>query len=115
MLVALLHSAGSFRKRLTNVCPFSTHFEEERNSSRMRNASSFRQLKKYIGKAPLLSKMVQGKKLYLYLAISEHAITVALIREEGNIQWLVYYISKRLLDTKTRYLEMEKLALALVT
>lgn len=30
------------------------------------------------------------------------------------IQLLVYYVSKRLLDTKTRYTEMEKLALVLV-
>ena len=38
----------------------------------------------------------------------------ALIREEEKIQWPVYYISKRLINAETRYLEMEKLALALV-
>ena len=66
-------------------------------------------------KASLLSKPVQGEKLYLYLAISQHAINAALIREEGKIQWPVYYVSKRLFDAETRYPEMEKLALALVT
>ena len=68
-----------------------------------------------MGNAPLLSKPVQGEKLYLYLAVSEHAISAALIREEGKIQWLVYYVSKRLFDAKTHYPELEKLALALVT
>ena len=31
-----------------------------------------------------------------------------------KVQWPVYYISKQLIDAETRYLEMEKLALALV-
>ena len=53
-------------------------------------------------------------KLYLYLAISDKAISVALGREEEKEQWPVYYVSKRLLDTKTRYPELEKLALALM-
>ena len=30
------------------------------------------------------------------------------------MQWLVYYVSKRLLDAETRYLELEKLTLTLV-
>ena len=38
-----------------------------------------------------------------------------LVREENKVQWPVYYISKALLDAETRYTEMEKLALALVT
>ena len=59
-----------------------------------------------------MSKPVQGEKLYLYLVVSEYAINIALIREEGKVQ---YYISKRLLDPETCYSEMEKLALALVT
>ena len=37
-----------------------------------------------------------------------------MIKEEKRVQWLVYYINKRLLGTKTRYLELGKLALALV-
>ena len=36
------------------------------------------------------------------------------MREEDKVQWMVYYISKRLVDVETRYLEMEKLALTLV-
>ena len=69
----------------------------------------FRALKEYLGKPPLLSKLVDGESLFLYLVVSG-----ALIREEEKVQWPVYYISKRLIDAETRYPEMEKLALALV-
>ena len=74
----------------------------------------FRSLKEYLSKLSLLSKPIEGKPLYLYLAVTEYAISGALVREEGKVQWPVYYISKRLIDAKTRYLEMEKLALTLV-
>ena len=66
------------------------------------------------GQATTISKPVEGEPFFLYLAVSEYAISGALIREEEKVQWLVYYISKRLIDAKTRYLEMEKLTLALV-
>ena len=36
------------------------------------------------------------------------------MKEENKVQWLVYYISKRLVDAEMRYPEIEKLALALV-
>ena len=36
------------------------------------------------------------------------------MREENKVEWLVYYISKCLVDAETRYLKMEKLDLALV-
>ena len=60
----------------------------------------------------LLSKPIEREKLYLYLAVSEEAISVVLVKEEEKVQRPVYYVSKRLLDVKTRYPELEKLALA---
>lgn len=52
--------------------------------------------------------------LYIYLAMFEHAINIALVLEENGIQLPVYYISKRLFDAQTRYPTMEKLTYALV-
>ena len=43
-------------------------------------------LKEYLTKPPLLSPSVMGEKLYLYLAISNIAVSSALIREEENVQ-----------------------------
>ena len=75
---------------------------------------AFRALKEYLSKPPLLSKPIKGKPLYLYLVVMEYAILGALVREEEKVQWPVYFINKRLIDAKTRYPEMEKLALAFV-
>ena len=64
-------------------------------------------LKEYISKLSLLSKLVEGEPFYIYLVVTKYAISRALVREEEKVQWPVYYISKRLIDTETRYPEME--------
>ncbi|KAL5549382.1 hypothetical protein UlMin_004613 [Ulmus minor] len=75
---------------------------------------SFQDLKSYLGRPPLLSKPHEGDSLILYLAVSKGAVSSALVREEDGVQWPIYYTSKSLLDAKTRYPEIEKLALALM-
>ena len=50
-------------------------------------------LKEYLTKPPLLSSLVMGEKLFLYLAVSNTTVSSALIREEGNIQMPIYYTS----------------------
>ena len=74
----------------------------------------FRALKEYMGKPSLLSKPVDGEPLFLYLAVLEHTVSEALTREEEKVKWPIYYINKWLIDAETRYLEIEKLVLALV-
>ncbi|KAL5545737.1 hypothetical protein UlMin_005424 [Ulmus minor] len=76
---------------------------------------SFQELKEYLGKAPVLSKPMQGETLILYLAVSEAAVSSVLIRLENNVELPVFYVSRALLDPETRYPEAEKVALALVT
>ncbi|XP_056864055.1 uncharacterized protein LOC130511195 [Raphanus sativus] len=71
-------------------------------------------LKAYLTTPPLLSKPLEGEVLLLYLAISEHAVSAVLVREEGRKHHHIYYMSKSLLDAETRYSHLEKLALALV-
>lgn len=75
---------------------------------------AFQALKEHIGGPLLLLKPVPGEKLFIYLAVSKHVVSSVLVREEGGVQLPIYYVSKRLLDAKTRYPEMEKLALALM-
>lgn len=64
---------------------------------------------------PLLSKPHDGETLYIYLSISEHAISAVLKHKEERKKFPVYYVSKALLDAETRYSQLEKLALELVT
>ena len=75
---------------------------------------AFRDLKAYFASPPFLAKPKDGETLFMYLAVSERAVSAVLIREDEGIQWPVYYVSKALLDAETRYAEIEKVSLALV-
>ena len=75
---------------------------------------AFQELKKYLGAPPLLSRLVMGERLYLYLAVSENAISSALIRMEDGMQKPIYYTSKAFWGAEIRYPRLEKLALALI-
>ena len=50
----------------------------------------------YLVTIPLLSPSVMGEELFLYLAVTPHVMSSALIKEEGKLQKLVYYTSKAL-------------------
>ena len=76
---------------------------------------AFQDFEAYLTAAPLLSSSIIGEELYLYLAVSLHAISSALIREERKIQKPIYYISRVLRGAEGRYPMMEKLAFTLVT
>lgn len=62
---------------------------------------------------PLLSKPKSGETLYVYLSVTDHAVSGVLVREEGGMQSPIYYVSKILLEPETRYTSLEKLVLAL--
>ena len=72
-------------------------------------------MKTYLVTAPLLSPSVMGEELFLYLAVTPHAVSSALIREEGKVQKLVYYTSRALRGAEGRYPLIEKLAFAFIT
>ncbi|GMP82680.1 hypothetical protein CsSME_00036883 [Camellia sinensis var. sinensis] len=71
-------------------------------------------LKRYLTTAPVLSNLEPGEELFLYLAVSEHAVSAMVIQEEKGKQRAVYHVGKTLTDVETRYLPLEKLTLALV-
>ncbi|KAM6548883.1 hypothetical protein CsatB_020559 [Cannabis sativa] len=75
---------------------------------------AFQALKTHLGQPPVLSKPLPGEVLFIYLAVTEYAISSILVREDQGRQHPVYYVSKRLLDAETRYPQMEKLAFALI-
>ena len=57
---------------------------------------AFQDLKTYLVTTPLLSPSIIGEELFLYLAVTPHAVSSALIREEGKVQKPVYYTSRAL-------------------
>ena len=46
---------------------------------------AFQDLKVYLTTVPLLSPSILGEDLYLYLVVSPHAVSSALVREEGKV------------------------------
>ena len=62
----------------------------------------------------LLSPSMTREKLYLYLAVSNIVVSLALIREEENVQKPVYYTSQAFQGAEANYPRMEKITFALV-
>ena len=76
---------------------------------------AFEYLKKYLSSPPLLSPSRPREELYLYIVVSQAAVSAALVREEGGSQWPAYFISRAFRGAEERYPRIEKLAFALVT
>ena len=75
---------------------------------------AFQDLKIYLTTTPLLSPSMMGEELYLYLAVTPHAVSSVLIKEEGRVKKPVYYTSKALRGAEGRYPLIEKLAFTLI-
>ena len=76
---------------------------------------AFEDLKKYLSSLPLLSPSMPGEELYLYIAVSQAAVSTTLVRNDGRSQRPVYFTSRAFRGAEERYPRMEKLALALIT
>ena len=72
-------------------------------------------MKKYLSSPPLLSPSMPGEELYLYIAVSQAAVSATLVKDEGGSQRPVYFISRAFRGAEETYPRMEKLAFALVT
>ena len=75
---------------------------------------AFQELKHYLSNPPLLSPSKQRESLYSYLAISETAVSAALIREEGRRQLPFYYVSQAFQGAEFKYPRIEKIMFALI-
>ena len=76
--------------------------------------AAFLELKRNLSNPSLLSPSKEGEELFLYLAVSTTAVSVALIREENKIQRPVYYISQAFQGAEARYSWIEKITFALI-
>ncbi|KAM1011456.1 hypothetical protein EV2_047844 [Malus domestica] len=115
-LIGRVAAFNRFFLRFIDRCKpfFKAIKREQRDKWDVECEKAFQYLKKYLTLPPLLSKTEAAEDLYIYLVVSEEAVSSALMREELGAQLLVLYTSKALLDAETRYLKIEKLILALV-
>nr|AAT81681.1 putative retrotransposon protein [Oryza sativa Japonica Group] len=76
--------------------------------------AAFDELKQDLQSPLALISPASGSELLLYLAALPVAVSVALVQETDLGQKPVYFVSEALQGAKTRYIEMEKLAYALM-
>ena len=113
-LIGKVAALNRFVFRATNKCmPF---FKVLKKAFQWTNEyeEALTKLKEYLMKPPLLSPSVMGEKLYLYLAVSNTAVSSALIKEERNVQKPVYYTNQAFQSAEANYPRMEKIAFALL-
>ena len=61
-----------------------------------------------------MSQLVGGEELYLYLDASAKAVGAALVRSDGDgKQRPIYFVSKMLTTVETRYIDFQRITLAL--
>ena len=71
------------------------------------------EIKNYLVNPPVLIPPQRGKPFRLYLSTDGMVIGSALIQEFEGKERVIYYLSRRLIDTETRYSAIEKLYLCL--
>ena len=74
----------------------------------------FQQLKEYPSRPPIISSPEADEVLSTYIAVAPHSISLVLIRIDGGVQQLIYYVSKSLHETEVHCLPLEKAILAIV-
>ncbi|RVW91194.1 hypothetical protein CK203_031663 [Vitis vinifera] len=76
--------------------------------------NAFEEVKHYLTQPPILSSPQPGEQLYMYLAISDWAVSVVLFCSLSHKeQRPIYYISRAMTDAETRYSKIEQTTLAL--
>jgi ribonuclease HI/transposase InsO family protein len=116
-LTGRIAALNRFISRSTDKClPFynllkrRAQFDWDKDSE-----EAFEKLKDYLSTPPILVKPEVGETLYLYIAVSDHAVSSVLVREDRGEQRPIFYTSKSLVEAETRYPVIEKAALAVVT
>ena len=77
-------------------------------------ATTFQQLKDYLARPPIMSSLEPDEVLFAYIAVAPYAVSLVLIRVDGGVQRLAYYVSKSLHEAEVRYLPLEKAILVVV-
>jgi hypothetical protein len=78
------------------------------------------QLKDFLSKPPVLTTPRKGEQLVLYLAVTTHVVSIAIIveqKEDGHaypVQRTVYFVSEVLSESKARYQPVQKLLYAVL-
>uniref|UniRef100_A0A2N9H092 Integrase catalytic domain-containing protein n=1 Tax=Fagus sylvatica TaxID=28930 RepID=A0A2N9H092_FAGSY len=115
-LTGMIAALGRFiSQSVEKCCPFFRLLGKKRKFLWDEDClAAFQRIKTYLSSPPCLSIPCSGEPLFLYLAISEHAVSAVLVRETHEGQKPVFFVSKTMNETESRYLPLEKAVLALI-
>jgi hypothetical protein len=74
---------------------------------------AFEEIKEYLARPPVLVPPQQDMPFYIYLSVGDTSIASVVVQVYDGKEKVVFYLSRRMLDTETRYHEIEKLCLCL--
>jgi hypothetical protein len=73
----------------------------------------FEEIKEYLARPPMLVPPQWDRPFYIYLSVGDTSITSVVVQVYDSKEKVVFYLSRRMLGTETRYHGMEKLCLCL--
>jgi ribonuclease HI len=73
----------------------------------------FEGIKEYLARLPVLVPPQRDRPFYIYLSVGDTSIAPVVVQVYDSKEKVVFYFNKRMLDTETKYHEMEKLCLCL--
>jgi hypothetical protein len=74
---------------------------------------AFEEIKEYLARPPMLVPPQQDRSFYIYLSVGDTSIASVVVQVYDSNEKVVFYLSRRMLDTETRYPEIKKLCLCL--
>src|SRR4029078_5217217 len=74
---------------------------------------AFNEIEEYLSKPPVLATPQQDRPFFVYLSVGDTSIASVLVQKHDDQERVVFYLNRRMLDTETRYSEIEKLCLCL--
>ena len=114
-LTGCLAALGRFLSRSGDKCHYFFDAVKKKSKFEWTNEAeaAFVQLKLHMHTLPRLVSPLQGEVLYMYLAVSEHALSAVLVAEREGVQHPIYFVSHILRNAELRYPLIEKFGLAL--
>jgi hypothetical protein len=74
---------------------------------------AFKEIKEYLARPPVLVPPQQDRSFYIYLSVGDTSIASVVVQVYDGKEKVMFYLGRRMLDTETRYHEIEKLCLYL--
>jgi hypothetical protein len=74
---------------------------------------AFEEIKEYLSKPPVFVPPQQDRPFYVYQSVGNTSIASVVIQMHDDKERVVFYLSRRMLDAETKYLDIEKLCLCL--